>query len=163
MVVRSLAPTLEARNIHHYLFFVKGGQTCQKSEKKQRTNKQQTVLFSRRFVSEGQGTNNKGRLLDLTGVGGLSNHEKKRLEEEHHYYYVTRGQERDAASTHNKKKKKKVSLLPTHQTRKKEELVNKRIVVVAVLSCEKTFRSSFVPKKIISRRRRINAREKDEQ
>ena len=131
---------------------------------KQRTNKQQTVLFSRRFVSEGQGTNNKGRLLDLTGVGGLSNHEKKRLEEEHHYYYVTRGQERDAASTHNnKKKKKKVSLLPTHQTRKKEELVNKRIVVVAVLSCEKTFRSSFVPKKIISRRRRINAREKDEQ
>jgi len=91
---------------------------------------------------------------------------KKRLEEEHHYYYVTRGQERDAASTHNnKKKKKKVSLLPTHQTRKKEELVNKRIVVVvAVVSCEKTFRSSFVPKKsIISRRRRINAREKDEQ
>jgi hypothetical protein len=44
---------------------------------KQRTNKQQTVLFSRRFVSEGQGTNNKGRLLDLTWVGGLSNHEKK--------------------------------------------------------------------------------------
>lgn len=147
-------------------FFCEGRpNNCQKSEKKQRTNKQQTVLFSRRFVSEGQGTNNKGRLLDLTGVGGLSNHEKKRLEEEHHYYYVTRGQERDAASTHNnKKKKKKVSLLPTHQTRKKEELVNKRIVVVAVVSCEKTFRSSFVPKKsIISRRRRINAREKDEQ
>ena len=144
-------------------FFCEGRpNNCQKSEKKQRTNKQQTVLFSRPFVSEGQGTNNKGRLLDLTC---LSNHEKKRLEEEHHYYYVTRGQERDAASTHNnKKKKKKVSLLPTHQTRKKEELVNKRIVVVAVVSCVKTFRSSFVPKKsIISRRRRINAREKDEQ
>lgn len=149
MVVRSLAPTLEARNIHHYLFFVKGGQTCQKSEKKQRTNKQQTVLFSRRFVSEGQGTNNKGRLLDLTGVGGLSNHEKKRLEEEHHYYYVTRGQERDAASTHNKKKKKKVSLLPTHQTRKKEELVNKRIVVVvAVVRVKKHFDRLLFQKKV---------------
>jgi len=128
---------------------VKGGQTCQKSEKKQRTNKQQTVLFSRRFVSEGQGTNNKGRLLDLTGVGGLSNHEKKRLEEEHHYYYVTRGQERDAASTHNKKKKKKVSLLPTHQTRKKEELVNKRIVVVvAVVRVKKHFDRLLFQKKV---------------
>jgi hypothetical protein len=67
VVVRSLAPTLEARNIHHYLFFVKGGQTTAKRAKKNKEQtQQQTVLFSRRFVSEGQETNNKGRLLDLT-------------------------------------------------------------------------------------------------
>ena len=119
-------------------------------ERKKTKNKHNSkqFLFSRRFVSEGQGTNNKGRLLDLTGVGGLSNHEKKRLEEEHHYYYVTRGQERDAASTHNKKKKKKVSLLPTHQTRKKEELVNKRIVVVAVVRVKKHFDRLLFQKKV---------------
>ncbi len=59
-------------------FFCEGRpNNCQKSEKNQRTNKQQTVLFSRRFVSEGQGTNNKGRLLDLTGVGGLPTTKKK--------------------------------------------------------------------------------------
>jgi hypothetical protein len=46
---------------------VKGGQTTAKRAKKNKEQtQQQTVLFSRRFVSEGQGTNNKGRLLDLT-------------------------------------------------------------------------------------------------
>ena len=166
MVVRSLAPTLEARNIHHYLFFVKGGQTCQKSEKKQRTNTTANSFVFAPFRVRRSGHQQQRATFGLNLKGGwrpFQPRKKKRFEEEHHYYYVTRGQERDAASTHNKKKKKKVSLLPTHQTRKKEELVNKRIVVVAVLSCEKTFRSSFVPKKIISRRRRINAREKDEQ
>lgn len=165
MVVRSLAPTLEARNIHHYLFFVKGGQTCQKSEKKQRTNTTANSFVFAPFRVRRSGHQQQRATFGLNLKGGWRPFQprKKRLEEEHHYYYVTRGQERDAASTHNKKKKKKVSLLPTHQTRKKEELVNKRIVVVAVVSCEKTFRSSFVPKKIISRRRRINAREKDEQ
>ena len=48
-------------------FFVKGGQTTAKRAKKNKEQtQQQTVLFSRRFVSEGQETNNKGRLLDLT-------------------------------------------------------------------------------------------------
>ena len=166
MVVRSLAPTLEARNIHHYLFFVKGGQTCQKSEKKQRTNTTANSFCFRAISCQKVRAPQQRATFGLNLKGGwrpFQPRKKKRFEEEHHYYYVTRGQERDAASTHNKKKKKKVSLLPTHQTRKKEELVNKRIVVVAVVSCEKTFRTSFVPKKIISRRRRINAREKDEQ
>ena len=166
MVVRSLAPTLEARNIHHYLFFVKGGQTCQKSEKKQRTNTTANSFCFRAVSCQKVRAPQQRATFGLNLKGGWRPFQprKKRLEEEHHYYYVTRGQERDAASTHNKKKKKKVSLLPTHQTRKKEELVNKRIVVVAVVSCEKTFRSSIVPRKsIISRRRRINAREKDEQ
>jgi len=47
---------------------VKGGQTTAKkrAQKNKEQTQQQTVLFSRRFVSEGQGTNNKGRLLDLT-------------------------------------------------------------------------------------------------
>jgi hypothetical protein len=46
---------------------VKGGQTTAKRAKKNKEQtQQQTVLFSRRFVSEGQGTNNKGRLSDLT-------------------------------------------------------------------------------------------------
>jgi len=71
VVVRSLAPTLEARNIHHYLFFVKGGQTTAKRAKKNKEQtQQQTVLFSRRFVSEGQGTNQQQRAtfgLNLKG------------------------------------------------------------------------------------------------
>ena len=149
-------------------FFCEGRpNNCQeKSEKKQRTNTTANSFVFAPFRVRRSGNQQQRATFGLNLKGGWRPFQprKKRLEEEHHYYYVTRGQERDAASTHNKKKKKKVSLLPTHQTRKKEELVNKRIVVVAVLSCEKTFRSSFVPKKsIISRRRRINAREKDEQ
>lgn len=142
-------------------FFCEGRpNNCQKSEKKQRTNKQQTVLFSRRFVSEDEGTNNKGRLL---GAFPTTKKKIRRRASLLLRYSWTRKRRRQPTHNNNKKKKK-VSLLPTHQTRKKEELVNKRIVVVAVVSCEKTFRSSFVPKKsIISRRRRINAREKDEQ
>ena len=147
-------------------FFCEGRpNNCQKSEKKQRTNTTANSFVFAPFRVRRSGHQQQRATFRLNLKGGWRPFQprKKRLEEEHHYYYVTRGQERDAASTHNnKKKKKKVSLLPTQQTRKKEELVNKRIVVVAVVSC--AFRSSFVPKKsIISRRRRINAREKDEQ
>ena len=148
-------------------FFCEGRPNMPKERKKQRTNTTANSFVFAPFRVRRSGHQQQRATFGLNLKGGWRPFQprKKRLEEEHHYYYVTRGQERDAASTHNNKKKKKESLLPTHQTRKKEELVNKRIVVVAVVSCEKqTFRSSFVPKKsIISRRRRINAREKDEQ
>ena len=166
MVVRSLAPTLEARNIHHYFFFVKGGQTTAKRAKKNKEQTANSFVFApfrvRRSGHQQQTRQRATFRLNLKGDWRPFQPRKKRLGEERHYYYVTRGQERDAASTHKKKKKKKVSLLPTQQTRKKEELLNKRIV--AVVSCEKTFRSCLLfQKSIISPRRRINAREKDEQ
>ena len=54
---------------HSPLPFFCEGAAKQLPKKERKKNKeqtqQQTVLFSRRFVSEGQGTNNKGRLLDF--------------------------------------------------------------------------------------------------
>ena len=130
-------------------FFCEGRpNNCQRAKKNKEQTQQQTVLFSRRFVSEGQDQQQRATFrLNLKGGWRPFQPRKKRLEEEHHYYYVTRGQERDAASTHNnKKKKKKVSLLPTHQTRYPHDM--RRIVVVAVVSCEKHFDRLLFQKKV---------------
>lgn len=147
-------------------FFCEGRpNNCQKSEKKQRTNTTANSFVFAPFRVRRSGHQQQRATFRLNGGWRPFQPRKKKIRRRASLllrYSWTRKRRRQP--THNNKKKKKVSLLPTQQTRKKEELVNKRIVVVAVVSCEKTFRSSFVPKKsIISRRRRINAREKDEQ
>ena len=133
MVVRSLAPTLEARDIcTATLFLCKGEPRPKKPKERKKTKSKHNSQKTKKRLGEERRFSSLYLEISTPQVTIIA--------------LLVDKKETPPAHT-RRRRRRRVPQLPTQQTRKKEELLNKRIVAV-VLTCRKTFSIvSFVPKK----------------